>query len=240
MKISAMMNMAIDEAIGDEVAAGSSPPTIRFYGWMPNAVSIGRFQSIEDEVDVERCRAWGIDVVRRRTGGGAVFHNGEGEVTYSVICPEPEIGTDIAASYRTICGWVMEALNDLNIRSSFRPVNDIVVDGRKISGSAQTRRNGVILQHGTVLYSLNPDLMFGSLKIRKEKLADKGIQRPQQGITCVKEISNASMDDLKNALVTAFGKGKDIISAPMTKEETDRSLDLVSTRYSQDDWNRSR
>ena len=241
MKLSAMMNMAIDEAIGDEVAVGFVPPTIRFYGWMPNAVSIGRFQSIEDEVDVERCREWGIDVVRRRTGGGAVFHCSEGEVTYSVICPEPEIETGhrrmIPGSF---CGWVMDALDELNIRSSFRPVNDVVVDGRKISGSAQTRRSGVILQHGTVLYSLDLDLMFGSLKVRKEKLAETGSSVPSRVSHVWKKSRTRHWTNLKNALITAFGKGKDIVPGPLTKKETERSLDLVSTRYSQDDWNRSR
>ena len=84
----AAMNMAIDEAIREEVARGTSPPTIRFYQWNPSAVSIGYFQSLQDEVAMDACQAQRVDVVRRQTGGGAVYHDFQGEITYSVIAPE--------------------------------------------------------------------------------------------------------------------------------------------------------
>ena len=77
----AFMNMALDEAVSEFVAGGISPPTIRFYTWTPSAVSIGYFQSLHDEVDVSRCMQQGIDIVRRRTGGGAVYHDRAGEIT---------------------------------------------------------------------------------------------------------------------------------------------------------------
>jgi lipoate-protein ligase A len=155
----AFMNMAIDEAVSESVAAGG-PPTIRFYGWNPDAVSIGYFQSLEKEVDTARCAAEGVDVVRRRTGGGAVYHDHAGEITYSVIAKETLFPKDILASYRLICGWVMDSLALIGISPEFKPINDIIVNGKKISGNAQTRRNGVLLQHGTILYSLDVDRMF--------------------------------------------------------------------------------
>ena len=87
----AFLNMALDEVCSEAVAARESLPTIRFYRWQPSAVSIGYFQSLEDEVAVDKCKEAGVDVVRRRTGGGAVFHDYEGEITYSVIAPEKNV-----------------------------------------------------------------------------------------------------------------------------------------------------
>jgi len=125
----AFMNMAIDEAVSETVSAGG-PPAIRFYGWKPDAVSIGYFQRIDDVVDLPRCGADGVSVVRRRTGGGAVFHDGYGEITYSVIGPENIFPKDILASYRLICGWVSDSLSLLGIESGFKPINDIQAGGR--------------------------------------------------------------------------------------------------------------
>src|SRR5271157_5226509 len=82
----AFMNMAIDESVSARVGSGQSPPTIRFYGWKPRAISIGYFQSLEREVDLDNCKTAGVDIVRRRTGGGAVFH--DSEITYSIIARE--------------------------------------------------------------------------------------------------------------------------------------------------------
>ena len=148
--------MAVDEAIAAGIAAGTSPPTIRFYTWKPCAVTIGYFQCLRDEVDREACSSKGIDVVRRRTGGGAVYHDEHGEITYSVIAPESYFSKDIRASYREICGGIIGGLGRLGIAAEFRPINDVVVNGRKISGSAQTRRQGILTQHGTVLVQHRP------------------------------------------------------------------------------------
>ena len=145
----AFMNMAIDEAVSEAVGSGESLPTIRFYGWKPSAVSIGYFQSLDKEVDIASCERAGVDIVRRRTGGGAVYHDMVGEITYSVIAPEALFPKDILASYREICGWIIDSLAILGIKAEFKPINDIVVGNKKISGNAQTRRGGVLLQHGT-------------------------------------------------------------------------------------------
>ena len=128
----AAVNMAIDEAVAEAISFNEASPTIRFYGWRPSAVTIGRFQSMEDEVDLEACERLGIDRVRRRTGGGAVYHDQEGEITYSMICPESMVSKDITASYREVCGHVVEALVSIGLRASFHPINDVLVEGRKI------------------------------------------------------------------------------------------------------------
>ena len=123
----AAMNMALDETVSNGIAAATSPPTIRFYGWRPSAVSIGRFQNLRDEVDLDRCRELGIEFVRRRTGGGAVFHDSDGEITYSLIAPEDLMPEDINAAYKEICGYIVSALAGLGVEAKFAPINDISV-----------------------------------------------------------------------------------------------------------------
>ncbi len=186
----AYFNMAIDQAIMEEVKLGKSDPTIRFYRWKPSAVSIGRFQSMDDEVNVKRCTDLGISCVRRITGGGAVYHDYNGEITYSIIGSEEYFPKGIRESYALICGWIVDAMANIGIKAEFAPINDIVVDGKKISGNAQTRRDGILLQHGTVLYKLGISTMFEVLKISKEKISDKLIKNVEERVTCVSRHSD--------------------------------------------------
>jgi lipoate---protein ligase len=233
----AFMNMAIDEAVGEAVASGASPPTIRLYSWKPDAVSIGYFQSLEKEVDAARCAAEGVDIVRRRTGGGAVFHEGRGEITYSVIGKEALFPKDIIASYRLICGWVIDSLSLLGIRAEFKPINDITVSGRKISGNAQTRRAGVLLQHGTILYSVDAERMFSLLKVSDEKIRDKMIAGAKERVTSILRERNVSREEAHGALLAGFTQGKDFSIGALSEAEASRAFALASSRYSRPEWN---
>jgi len=236
----AKMNMAIDEAIAEMLNFNEASPTIRFYGWDPSAVSIGCFQNLEDEVDTEKCAALGIDIVRRRTGGGAVFHDKEGEITYSVICPETMADKDINAAYRQICGWIVNGLKMVDITAEFRPINDITVGGRKISGSAQTRRSGIFTQHGTILYTVDPDVMFTVLKVDKEKSDSKGTDKLSDLVTSVSKQSKASKNEVLAALVYAFAEGKDWYLGALSQDESARAEAIANERYGNDAWTRSR
>jgi lipoate-protein ligase A len=235
----AFTNMAIDEAVSESVAAGG-PPTIRFYGWKPSAVSIGYFQSLEKEVDAARCVAECVDVVRRRTGGGAVYHDNAGEITYSVIGREGLFPKDIIASYRLICGWIIDSLGIVGIPAEFKPINDIVVNGKKISGNAQTRRNGVLLQHGTILYSVDVDRMFSVLRVSDEKIKDKMIATVKERVTSILQQKRIERDAIYRALVKGFTDGKDFRFDSLTKNEIPRALGLAETRYKTKEWNRMR
>jgi lipoate-protein ligase A len=235
----ASTNMAIDEAVSESVAAGG-PPTIRFYGWKPSAVSIGYFQSIEKEVDLEKCSDMGVGVVRRRTGGGAVYHDNEGEVTYSIIGREELFPKDIIASYKLICSWICESLSLLDISSQFKPINDIIVGGKKISGNAQTRRGGVLLQHGTVLCDVNVDKMFSVLKVPDEKVKDKMIKTVKERVTSVKQQRYATKHDVYTALMRGFTHEKEFYVDSLTPEEIKRATELAETRYGSREWNHMR
>jgi lipoate-protein ligase A len=236
----ACFNMAIDQAVMEGVANGLSEPTIRFYRWLPSAVSIGRFQSMKDEVDISRCNELGVSYVRRITGGGAVYHDYEGEVTYSVIAPEGCFPKGIRESYAFICNWVVSGLSNIGIKAEFVPINDIIADKKKISGNAQTRRLGVLLQHGTVLYNLETAKMFSLLKISKEKISDKLIKSVEERVTCVSRYSNITQEGLYKELMGSFADGKDYHVGSYTETESKRAGELARTVYGSDGWNFSR
>lgn len=232
----AAMNMAIDEAISESVKKGADP-TIRFYQWKPSAVSIGCFQSMNDEIDIKKCKELGVEYVRRITGGGAVYHDFDGEITYSVIIPACEINLGITESYREICGWIVKSLKLLEIESFFKPINDIVVGDKKISGNAQTRRDGVVLQHGTILYDVDVEKMFSLLKVPDEKIRDKMIAAVKERVTSVKAHSSATKTETYKALVKGFLDGKDFWEGTLTNEELKRAKELAEIKYSEDYWN---
>ncbi len=245
----AFENMAIDEAVSEMVSTQDSPPTIRFYRWKPSAVSIGYFQSLHDEIDMDKCAAADVDCVRRRTGGGAVYHDYEGELTYSVIAPESIFPKGITDSYHSICGWIMDGLGRAGIETYFKPVNDIVVSddtstkdgkflsGRKISGNAQTRRSGVLLQHGTILYKVDVKKMFSLLKVGQDKIADKMIAAAEERVTSVNEIlPDVSCEDLYLAMKEAFTFNKKWTTGEWTLAEMMRAQELAERRYLTREW----
>lgn len=236
----AAMNMGIDESISEAVAAERSAPTIRFYGWRPSAVSIGCFQSMKQEVDYPECLRLGIDVVRRRTGGGAVFHDEEGEITYSIIAPEDLMPSDIDKAYRQVCGQIVNALKALGLDASFSPINDVLVGGKKISGSAQTRRGGVFLQHGTLLTDLHSDTMFKVLKVSKAKMSERLYSDPTARVTSLRNYGIASRQKVLKALKDAFTAGREWEEGSWSDQEMKRARHLAEKRYTSKEWNFSR
>jgi lipoate-protein ligase A len=232
----AYTNMALDEAIMESVRKGNSLPTIRFYGWQPSAVSIGIFQGIKNEVHLEETQKANVDVVRRLTGGGAVYHDIYGEVTYSLIAPLELFPSNIIESYRVICSDIIDALAQLGIQSEFSPINDILVNGQKISGNAQTRRNGILLQHGTILYSVDVAKMFTYLNVSDQKVSDKLIKSVQKRVTSIVDQSSSSIDDLKKALISGFKRNRDVKFDDYSENEKSRAEELVNERFGNDLW----
>ncbi len=175
-------NMDRDQEILSAVAAGSSPPTLRLYRWAPPALSLGRFQKEEQVVDGEACRRLGIDVVRRPTGGRAVLHHQE--LTYSIILPEnqPPIPKGILPAYCFLNRALLAAFDLLGIETEQAPEKmrgprlapgscfdsssayELRVAGKKVVGSAQLRRGGALLQHGSILLELPLDIYRQVLK----------------------------------------------------------------------------
>jgi len=235
----AYINMAVDEAILENVRDGKASPTIRFYRWHPSAVSIGRFQSMQEEVRVGACRDLGVGYVRRITGGGAVYHDYDGELTYSIIGKEGLFSSGIHDSYRQICGYVVNGLKRIGIESQFVPINDVITNGKKISGNAQTRREGVLLQHGTILYKLDISRMFLLLNVSKEKVSDKMVKSVEERVTSVCALSAATFAELYASMFKSFTDGKEFSIGKLSQDEMHRAQEL-SKRYSSDEWNLSR
>jgi lipoate---protein ligase len=226
---SAALNMAIDEALIENI---DETPVLRIYGWRPAAVSVGYFQSIRDEVNIEKCSEIGVDVVRRLTGGGAVLH--EFELTYSFITKRyPQ---NIMESYRWICEAIVTSINRMGFDASFVPLNDIVINGKKVSGSAQTRRKGVLLQHGTLLLNVNVDKMFSILKVPSEKLKDKIIKDVKERVT---SLAGTTFDDMARCLKTGFAIKFDaeLVSDCLSTDEVSRAKWLTERKFSSKEWN---
>jgi len=238
--------MATDEAIMLAMKEGNASPTLRLYRWKPSAVSIGTFQGMLDEVDVEFCQSRGIDFIRRITGGGAVYHDYEGEVTYSIIIPKGHrlAPNDILDSYRLICGGIVEALGHLGIRGEFKPINDVDVGGKKISGNAMTRRHDCVLQHGTILLDLDVNLMFSILKVPQEKISDKMIADVRERVTSIRDVlkRDVQISELQKALIQGFSEALEIELAQgkLSSAEEKTARRLAEEKYSTSEWNFSR
>ncbi len=239
----AYTNMAIDEAIMLALQDTRVPPTFRLYRWRPSAVSIGTFQGMTAEVDVEACKREGIDVIRRITGGGAVYHDYEGEITYSIILPRGHrlAPADIQKSYEVICNGIVWGLHRMGIKANFAPINDVIVAGRKISGNAQTRRHTCLLQHGTVLVSLDVEKMFSVLKVPNQKVADKAVTDVKQRVTSITDVlgGRVSFSDVRTALKGGFEEALEIELVPgsLTPWEEEIAQRLVREKYKTDEWN---
>jgi lipoate-protein ligase A len=245
----AFTNMAVDEAIVTARVKGPVPNTLRFYRWNPSAVSIGRFQNVFNEVHVENCRRHGVDIVRRITGGGTVYHDFDGEITYSVIVKEEEgLGTkDVVTAYHTICNGLIEAAKILGVKAEFNPGDprncpNIAVNGKKISGSAQFHKGGVLLQHGTFLIDADLNKMFTFLRVPWAKTISDVICVAKERITSIKhELSKEiSLEDAYQALIKGFEKAFNTefsSSETLTTYERNLASQLRREKYMTRKWN---
>ncbi len=237
------MNMAVDEAMLEARAEGRAGDTLRIYYWKKPAVTIGYFQSAQKEVDIEEALRLGVPVIRRITGGGAVLH--DRELTYSIVCSEGLFGREIVKSYRRIASFIIEALRILGVDASFEGINDIVVNNLKVSGNAQTRRKGIILQHGTLLIS--PSSLFSLLKISGEK--QKGRQGARVGFLDAMIKGDNSFDysfdylfdRLADALKRSFSSHiAPLVKGELSREEIVRAGNLADEKYRTEEWNMRR
>lgn len=258
------MNMAIDEAILTAHNEGKVPPTIRFYAWNVPTLSIGYFQRVEREVDLDKVREHGVGFVRRATGGRAVLH--DQELTYSIIVVEdyPGIPQSVTEAYRVFSLGLLEGFRALGLTAELAAPQkrngaaqaesaacfdtpssyELVVEGRKVAGSAQTRQRGVILQHGAILLDMDVDLLFSLLKFRsarvKERLKDSFVKRA----VAINDLTSkrVTWDQAVDAFTEGFSKGMgiELVPAPLTPEEQALAAELAATRYGTEAWNMRR
>ena len=240
------MNMAIDEAILTARIAGKVPNTLRFYRWQPSAVSIGKNQNPENEVYLDACKRLGVDVVRRVSGGGTVYHDFEGEVTYSVTAKAEALGTaDITSVYAKIYEAIKDALRLLGITADFssgdaKNCPNMTVNGKKISGSSQTITRGVVLQHGTVLRSVDLPKMFMLLKLKNASCTQAADIAKRKITSIQNELGHPVMPEtVVNALAQGFKATLNIQLEPgeLTPYEVELANKLCKAKFATAKWN---
>jgi lipoate-protein ligase A len=199
------LHMALDAIITDEVGAGQRAPTLRLWEWSAPAVVIGRFQSLKNEVDPDGARRHGIEVVRRVSGGGAMFIEPGNSITYSLSVPQALVhGMSFQESYAFLDAWVLTALQGLGIKAWYQPLNDIASDIGKIGGAAQARRSGAVLHHVTMSYDIDADKMVEVLRIGREKLSDKGTTSAKKRVDPLRTQTGLAREAIIDRMVETF------------------------------------
>ena len=255
-------NMAMDEALLNFVSRGEIDPVIRFYTWNPATLSIGYFQRLQKEIDIDKVKEKGYGLVRRQTGGRGVLH--DKELTYSVIVPEshPNMPSTVTEAYKIISQGLLEGFKNLGFETYFaiprskeerdklkQPRSsvcfdapswyELVVEGRKIAGSAQTRQKGVILQHGSILQDIDIDDLFDMFKFKNERLKAKMKENFVQKAVAINDISNQhiTLNEMENAFEAGFKKGLNIDFKPLelTKKQLEEVQELED-KYRSEAW----
>lgn len=256
-------NMAIDEAIMIAHREGLVPPTIRFYQWSPPAVSLGYFQDLQKEIDVDVCQDMGIDIVRRPTGGKAVLH--DKELTYSFIIREnhPLVNNSILETYKKISGGMIRGLSYIGVTAELVPLREkseihhsdfksicfsvpsqyeVQVEGKKIVGSAQVRKREIVLQHGSLLIELEKDKLFSVFNFPSAQIRERF--KTRFNATSLEEILKRKINfsELSEILPRGFEKefGVRLLEGKLTEQEEKISKELLENKYLTYEWNYER
>jgi lipoate-protein ligase A len=257
-------NMAIDEAMLIAHSEGLVPPTIRFYGWNPATLSLGYFQRSLSEVNVSKVKEKGLGLVRRQTGGRAVLH--DQELTYSVVVSEKAQGipSTVTDSYRVLnqgllYGFIrlgldaqMVSLASEEEKRKYETLGsaacfdspswyELVVEGKKVAGSAQTRQRGVVLQHGAILLDIDVDLLFEVLCFPSDRVKERLKQGFSHKAVAINDLrrQKATVTEAQDAFYHGFseGLGIELVQGELTPCEWEKAQELVRTKYSIDGWN---
>ncbi len=247
---SGAMNMAIDEAIMISYREGKSKPTLRFYTWEPACLTIGYFQKLEKEIDINKCKELNIDCVRRSTGGRAVLH--ENELTYSVIVGEDNklINRSINESYKFISQGIAKGLEIsgievdelskgeritreklsaacFNTHASY----EITINNKKVVGSAQHRKDGVVLQHGSIVIGFNVDKLFEIIKTKTPELKERAKKFTESKASGIENETGKKLDikELENSIIKGF---EYVLGVEFEEEElSEYELELAGNLY---------
>ena len=251
-------NMAVDSAIAAAVGSGRQPATLRLYGWNPHCLSLGYGQRVRD-ADQAALRRRGWDLVRRPTGGKAILHGDE--LTYSLCLPldHPLARGDIVESYRRLSGGLLRALEGLGLAASANPAHDsalsepagpvcfvqpshyeILVAGRKLIGSAQLRRKGVMLQHGTLPIGGDVARICEVLRFESAALREAQAERTRQrALTLAQALGRMpAWDEVAEALETGFAAalGLDLQPGELSAEEDADAAALLRDKFGNMAW----
>jgi lipoate-protein ligase A len=245
------MQMALDE-IAAETAAAGGPRTVRLYQWEPSCLSLGYHQA-PDTVDWEWCAAEGVDVTRRPTGGGGIYHDHDGDVSYSITAPRDELPGSLMDCYHTLLEPILAGFSALGVPVDFvsaerpalyepacylralNPAHDLVVPGpdgeRKVSGNAQYRQRDAVVQHGSITFSVVADRHLSTF-------VDPGVSPDEFAarVTGIDEHSDRSRQETVAAFETALSTWCDADEGSWTDDELARARERAEEKYAADDW----
>ncbi len=252
-------NMAVDEAIMKAHAAGLVPPTLRFYGWRPAAVSIGYFQGMEREIDLDACRRLGVDWVRRPTGGRAVLH--DIEVTYSAVVSLSILPGTVVETYRVLSQGLLEGMRILGVEAEMSTADpkeimkqhektaacfdvpswyELVAQGKKVIGSAQTRHEDTLLQHGAIILRFDPDKTTRVLRFPSEEVRARVARALGSRAAGLSDLAgrDLSFGEVQEAMVQGFsrGMGIQVEEGSLTADEVEEARRLEKDRYASTEW----
>ena len=232
------MHVAMDEVLAEEVGSGKRNPTLRFWEWEAPSVVIGSFQSLRNEVDPQGAKKHGVTVVRRISGGGAMFMEHGNAITYSIYVPQSLVdGLSFAESYPFLDAWVMESLEKLGIKAWYQPLNDIATDQGKIGGAAQKRfSSGGMLHHVTMSYDIDADKMLEVLRIGKEKLSDKGTTSAKKRVDPLRRQTGLTREEIIKTMMETFAARYGAVPAGITDEEMALAQKKVEEKFGTTEW----
>ena len=233
-----VVHVALDEVLPREVASGARPPLLRIWDWDSPLVVIGSFQSVRNEIDADGAERHGIGVVRRITGGGAMFMEAGNCITYSLVVPASLVeGLSFEESYAYLDDWVMGALAEIGVRARYVPLNDIASDQGKIGGAAQRRfADGVVLHHVTMAYDIDAVKMGEVLRIGKEKLSDKGTRSAAKRVDPMRSQTGMSREAIIEAFLDHFRGRYATQDSTYTEAELAAAQELVETKFGTPEW----
>jgi lipoate-protein ligase A len=231
------LHMALDEVLTDEVAAGRRAPTLRVWEWAAPTVVIGRFQSLRNEVDAAGARRHGIEVVRRISGGGAMFIEPGNTITYSLSAPLSMVeGLSFQEAYAYMDAWVLEALRALGIEAWYQPLNDIASKAGKIAGAAQARRGGAVLHHVTMAYDIDAAKMLEVLRIGREKLSDKGTASAAKRVDPLRSQTGLAREAVIASMIDTFRAKHGLADDELRTDELARAEALAQSKFATAAW----
>ena len=236
--VGAAESAALDEAILEGHIAGKAPDTLHFYVRKVPTVSVGYFQKVSESLDLDECRRRGVTIVRRKSGGSSIYTD-SGQLIYGLVVREDELPADRAQSFALTCSAIARAICSFGIEAVYRPMNDVEVGGRKVSGNAQLRRKGSVLQHGTVV--VDTDLSAVDAILRLDRSKNPYLSRPSERMTTMAKTlgkppdMDAVKDRLGREISSAFGA--ELRRGDLTEFENGIVRKLVRERYSLDEWN---
>jgi lipoate---protein ligase len=232
------LNVALDEVLARRVGEGKRQPTLRIWDWDEPSVVIGSFQSVRNEVDAGGAERHGITVVRRISGGGAMFMEHGNCITYSMYLPQSLVdGLSFEASYSFLDAWTMASLEKVGIEAFYQPLNDIATPEGKIGGAAQKRLgNGSMLHHVTMSYDIDADKMTDVLRIGKEKISDKGITSAKKRVDPLRRQTGLTREAIINTMMGTFRDRYGAVDSAVTEDELAAAKELVETKFATEKW----